>query len=102
MAKPNKMEDLKRKDLERALSEAEKYKSDYIELKKRVDGMQSRIKILEFDNKEYRSKIKILLDKSENDDKLITALKQELKKQKVHLVNRRRVSSKKILRYSKT
>ncbi|KAJ3257017.1 Coiled-coil domain-containing protein 13 [Boothiomyces macroporosus] len=85
MAKPNKMEDLKRKDLERALSEAEKYKSDYIELKKRVDGMQSRIKILEFDNKEYRSKIKILLDKSENDDKLITALKQELKKQKKNI-----------------
>ncbi|KAJ3322302.1 Coiled-coil domain-containing protein 13 [Boothiomyces sp. JEL0866] len=80
--KPNKMEELKRKDLDKAISDAEKYRVEYAEIKKRADSLHSRIKNLESDNKEYRSKIKILLDKSENDDKLITTLKQELKKQK--------------------
>ncbi|KAJ3273182.1 Coiled-coil domain-containing protein 13 [Terramyces sp. JEL0728] len=89
VVKPNsRIEELKRKDLEKAIAEAEKCKSDYSELKKRTDGLQSRIRILETDNKEYRSKIKILLDKSENDDKLISALKQELKKQKKHIENK--------------
>ena len=78
-----RMELSKRKEFDKIAVELEKTKQGLIESRKKNEGLLARIKILENGGKETKSKIGLLLKKSESDDQFIQALKDELAKVKV-------------------
>lgn len=69
--------DLLEQELDEAKEEADKYK-------KKFKGASSRKTVIENEMKgireEYQRKFQVLIDKTENDDKLITMLKQTIMK----------------------
>jgi len=76
--------DIKKKEidrkitLEKALKDIEDLKNDKHNQKLKCDAIQARNKNLEKSMKDYKMKINVLISKTETDDKLIKALKQQL------------------------
>ncbi|TPX45172.1 hypothetical protein SeLEV6574_g04033 [Synchytrium endobioticum] len=77
-----RMENERRTTIDTAISEAEQARQEKEEYRIRTEALQSRNNSLSKEIKELKSKIEILLDKSSNDDKLVTALTSELLKDK--------------------
>ncbi|ORX53320.1 hypothetical protein BCR36DRAFT_349132 [Piromyces finnis] len=76
--------DIKKKEidrkitLEKAIKEIEELKNEKHNQKLKCDAVQARNKNLEKTMKDYKTKISVLISKTETDDKLIKALKQQL------------------------
>lgn len=85
--------DRKAKEIERLNNEIKKLDEESKNIKQKMNNVNAKLMNLEKDLKESKlgdtSKLKLLLEKSENSDKLITALKQEitrLKKAKENMI----------------
>lgn len=63
---------------EKKIQEGEQLRAEIQAMKLKCDSASSRVKILTEDNKDLRSKIQVILDKTANDDRLINALKSQL------------------------
>ena len=78
----NKLGDKKREDVDKLKYQIEEMKEEVSELKSKYKGAVARRDTLETQMKtvktDYGMKIKMLLDKTENDDKLIQMLKSEI------------------------
>ncbi|ORY29056.1 hypothetical protein LY90DRAFT_705602 [Neocallimastix californiae] len=81
--------DIKKKEidrkitLEKALKNIEDLKNEKHNQKLKCDAIQARNKNLEKSIKDYKSKIEVLISKTETDDKLIKALKKQLSEAKI-------------------
>eukprot|EP00798_Chlamydomonas_sp_ICE-L_P008753 gene8753-33614_t len=65
-------------ETERIQNELAAVKQDYDTLKMKYDGAMSRRKVLENELGSIKEKMSVVLDKTNNDDRLITALKNEV------------------------
>ena len=78
----NKLGDKKREDVDKLKYQIEEMKEEMSEVKNKYKGAVARRDTLETQMKtiktDYGMKIKMLLDKTENDDKLIQMLKSEI------------------------
>jgi len=74
------MEQERRVELERLLVVEQQLTNDLSEARRRADAQAARIKNLETDVRSKREKLKMLLDKSDNDNHLISVLRHELDK----------------------
>ena len=72
----------RRREMERLLVREQELSGEVVESRKRVEAMGARIRNLELDVRGKKEKLKTLLDKSETDDALVTALRAELDKQR--------------------
>lgn len=77
-----KTADLRRKEMETLREELASKNEMYQRLKEKYDAQNSRVQTLEHSSRDIREKVKIILDKSETDDKLIESLKSKLKQEK--------------------
>jgi chromosome segregation ATPase len=79
-----KLENNRAKDLEKATKELEETKDELSQLKTKYKAAVARRDTLEQQMKDFKgevqSKMKLLIDKTENDDKLIQLLKSEVKR----------------------
>ncbi len=73
-----KLEDTKRKEKDTLAKELSTTVEEYHALRKKFEANQSRKRIVESENRDLRQKLGVLLTKTQNDDKLIDALKREL------------------------
>ena len=73
-----KLEDTRRKKENTLAKELSATTTEYQSLRVKFEANQSRKKIVESENRDLRQKLGVLLTKTENDDKLIDALKREL------------------------
>ena len=76
----NAIENDRRREHERALLREQELTSELNENRKRQEANAARIRNLENDVKSKKDKLRILLEKSDSDDKLVTALRNELDK----------------------
>lgn len=74
------MEQERRHELERLLVAEQQLTNELGEARRRADAQAARIKNLEIDVRNKREKLKLLLDKSDNDNHLVSVLRQELDK----------------------
>ena len=78
------MENNRAKELEKALKELDETKDELGQLKTKYKAAVARRDTLEAQMKDFKSefsgKMKILIEKTENDDKLIQLLKTEIKR----------------------
>ncbi|QDZ23428.1 hypothetical protein HOP50_10g59670 [Chloropicon primus] len=72
------LEETRRKEKDTLAKELSATTEEYRSLRMKYEANQSRKKIIETENRDLRQKLGVLLTKSENDDKLIDALKREL------------------------
>jgi len=73
-----KLEDTKRREKDALAKELTTTTEEYRSLRMKYEANQSRKKIIESENRDLRQKLGVLLTKTQNDDKLIDALKREL------------------------
>jgi len=73
-----KLEDTRRKEKDSLARELSETNEEYRSLRMKYDANLSRKKIVESENRDLRQKLGVLLTKTQNDDKLIDALKREL------------------------
>ncbi|WZN60195.1 coiled-coil domain-containing protein [Chloropicon roscoffensis] len=73
-----KLEDTRRKEKDSLARELSETNEEYRSLRMKYDANLSRKKIVESENRDLRQKLGVLLTKTQNDDKLIEALKREL------------------------
>ena len=80
----NKLENNRAKELERVVKELEETREELAQVKTKHKAAVARRDTLEAQVKEckqeFQNKIKLLIDKTENDDKLIQLLKTEVKR----------------------
>lgn len=81
-----KVSSARRLELSRANDELQHLKDESASLKLKHDAAYSRIKCLEKEFRDSRLKLGVCLEKSKNDDALITALQSQIKKVKVQLL----------------
>uniref|UniRef100_A0A6V2MKL6 Uncharacterized protein n=2 Tax=Emiliania huxleyi TaxID=2903 RepID=A0A6V2MKL6_EMIHU len=74
------MEQERRHDHERLLVVEQQLRAELDESRRRADALAARIKNLEADVRSKRDKLKLLLDKSDNDNQLVSALRAELER----------------------
>mmetsp|Transcript_11815 Transcript_11815/g.25560 ORF Transcript_11815/g.25560 Transcript_11815/m.25560 type:complete len:166 (-) Transcript_11815:314-811(-) len=74
------MEVERRAEMERLLLREQQLEEEAAKAKRNLEAQAARIKILEADVKSKKEKLKMMLDKSDTDDKLVSALKEELAK----------------------
>lgn len=89
-----KLEETRRKEKDTLAKELKGTTADYQSLKMKFEANQSRKKIVESENRDLRQKLGVLLTKTQNDDKLIDALKGELEffKEKVEKTEAEKIS----------
>jgi hypothetical protein len=78
-----KIDVIKRREILKVSNELETATQDLKNFKLKYDASAARIKNLEFENKDLRAKLQILLAKNANDDKLIGALQSQITKIKI-------------------
>ena len=76
----NQMEQDRRREHERILLREQELDAELVETRKKLTAMDARIKNLEADVKGKKERLKLMIEKSDSDDKLIEALRAELTK----------------------
>ena len=71
----NQMEQDRRREHERILLREQELDAELVETRKKLTAMDARIKNLEADVKGKKEKLKLMIEKSDSDDKLIEALR---------------------------
>eukprot|EP00842_Homolaphlyctis_polyrhiza_P005070 jgi/Hompol1/5564/HPOL_004546-RA len=83
-----KLEQSRRNDFDREHAELEQLRQSHTKIKSKCDALLARSRTLEKEVKDYKSKIAVLLNKGDNDDKLIRALHDEIGRIKAAVVMR--------------
>ena len=78
--KLEEMGDVKRRQLERAEEELAKVTATASDAKRRCEALSARREVLEKENRSMKQSVKTLLEKTENDDRLVEALRAEIAK----------------------
>ncbi|KAI9144954.1 hypothetical protein BKA69DRAFT_1052242 [Paraphysoderma sedebokerense] len=73
-----KIEMERKKETAAILTDLQNLKDDYGQLKKKYEASVARNRTLEADNKNLRAKVAIVLEKTKNDDQLISAFQREI------------------------
>ena len=81
--KLEEMGDVKRRQLERAEDELLKVSAAASDLKRRCEALSARREVLEKENRSMKQSVKTLLEKTENDDRLVEALRAEIRKVRI-------------------
>jgi hypothetical protein len=76
----NAIEADRRREHERALLREQELGLDLLESRRKVDALTARIRTLESDAKGKKDKLRLLIEKSDSDDRLVQALRAELDK----------------------
>ena len=76
----NAIEQDRRREHERVLLREQELTSELGEARKKLEAMAARIRNLEADVKGKKDRLRIMIDKSDSDDKLVAALRAELDK----------------------
>jgi chromosome segregation ATPase len=74
----DKAAEKRREEFDRLQEEVEKLRSDQADAKRKREGLKSRNAVLEGQLKELKAHVTTLVQKSENDDELVSALRRQL------------------------